>query len=160
MGYKIGDKVVYPHHGAAVIQKRERRVHDGKRRSYLVLRLASSSDLTLMVPEDKTEDLGIRQVISKEDVKKVFKAFKMPDDTPTTNWSRRYKANVEKLKSGDIFKVAEVVRNLAIREKEKGLSTGEKRMFLRAKEILVSELCFALNCDVQQAEKELDKHLP
>lgn len=159
MGYKIGDKVVYPHHGAAVIQKRERRVLDGKRRSYLVLRLASS-DLTLMVPEDKTEDVGIRQVIGKEDVKKVFKVLKMPDNSPTTNWSRRYKANIEKLKSGDVFEVAEVVRNLAIREKEKGLSTGEKRMFSRAKEILVSELCFALNCNGQQAEMELGKHLP
>lgn len=159
MGYKVGDKVVYPHHGAAVIQKRERRVLDGKRRSYLVLRLASS-DLTLMVPEDKTEDIGIRQVISREDVKKVFKVFKQPDNSPSTNWSRRYKANIEKLKSGNVFEVAEVVRNLAIREKERGLSTGEKRMFLRAKEILVSELCFALNCNVQEAEQELEKHLP
>ncbi|MER3395673.1 MAG: CarD family transcriptional regulator [Acidimicrobiia bacterium] len=159
MGYKIGDKVVYPHHGAAVIQKRERRVLDGKRRSYLVLRLASS-DLTLMVPEDKTEDIGIRQVISKEDVKKVFKVFKQPDNSPSTNWSRRYKANIEKLKSGDVFEVAEVVRNLAIRDKERGLSTGERRMFSRAKEILVSELCFALNCDPEQAERELEKHLP
>ncbi len=159
MGYKVGDKVIYPHHGAAVIQKKERRVMDGKKRSYLVLRLASS-DLTLMVPEDKTDDVGIRQVIPKEDVKKVFKIFKLPDNSPNTNWSRRYKANIEKLKSGNVFEVAEVVRNLAIREKEKGLSTGEKRMFLRAREILISELCFALNCDPAKAEKELDKHLP
>ncbi len=159
MGYKVGDKVVYPHHGAAVVQKRERRVLDGKRRSYLILRLATS-DLTLMVPEDKTEDVGLRQVIRKEDVRKLFKVFKEPDTTPATNWSRRFKANVEKLKSGDAFEVAEVVRNLSIREKQKGLSTGEKRMLARAKEILVSELCFALDCDRQQAEKELEKHLP
>lgn len=159
MGYKVGDKVVYPHHGAAVVEKREKRVLDGKRRSYLVLRLASS-DLTLMVPEDKTDDVGLREVIRKEDVKKVFAIFRQPDNTPSTNWSRRYKANVEKLKSGNVFEVAEVVRNLALREKQKGLSTGEKRMLQRAKDILISELSFALNVDPASAEKELEKHLP
>ena len=159
MGYKVGDKVVYPHHGAAIVEKKEKRVLDGKRRSYLVLRVATS-DLTLMVPEDKTEDVGIRQVISRKDVKKVFEVFKQPDSTPQTNWSRRYKAHIEKLGSGDIFEVAEVVRNLAYREKEKGLSTGEKRVLQRAKEILISELSFALNIDPSEAEKELERHLP
>jgi CarD family transcriptional regulator len=159
MGYKVGDKVVYPHHGAAIVEKKEKRVLDGKRRSYLVLRVATS-DLTLMVPEDKTEDVGIRQVISRKDVKKVFEVFKQPDSTPQANWSRRYKAHVEKLGSGDIFEVAEVVRNLAYREKEKGLSTGEKRVLQRAKEILISELSFALNIDPSEAEKELERHLP
>jgi CarD family transcriptional regulator len=159
MGYKVGDKVVYPHHGAAIVEKKEKRVLDGKRRSYLVLRVATS-DLTLMVPEDKTEDVGIRQVISRKDVKKVFEVFKQPDSTPQANWSRRYKAHIEKLGSGDIFEVAEVVRNLAYREKEKGLSTGEKRVLQRAKEILISELSFALNIDPSEAEKELERHLP
>ncbi len=77
-----------------------------------------------------------------------------------TNWSRRYKNHVEKLKSGDIYQVAEVVRNLSIRDKDKGLSAGEKRMLNRARQILVSELTFALKVDEETAEQRLDEALP
>lgn len=162
MGFKVGDKVVYPHHGAAVVAKREKRPAPGapeQKTSYLVLKLAYG-DLTLMVPEDKTEEVGIRDVIAKDEVDKVFKVLKKKEDKMPTNWSRRFKTHVEKLKSGDIYQVAEVVRNLSVRENDKGLSAGEKRMLTKARQILVSELTFALNISEDEAEDRLDSQLP
>lgn len=159
MAFKVGDKVVYPHHGAAIIEKREKREFQGEKCNYLILRLAYG-DLTLMVPEENTDEVGIRDVIVKDEVDKVFKVLKKQETKMPTNWSRRFKTHVEKLKSGDIYQVAEVVRNLSIREKDKGLSAGEKRMLTKARQILVSELTFALNINEEEAEKRLDSHLP
>lgn len=159
MGYKVGDKVVYPHHGAAIVEKREKLEFQGEKRNYLILRLAYG-DLTLKVPEENTEEVGIRDVIVKDEVEKVFKVLKKKETKMPTNWSRRFKTHVEKLKSGDIYQVAEVVRNLSVRESEKGLSAGEKRMLTKARQILVSELTFALNVDEAAAEERLDSHLP
>ncbi|MFT5224107.1 MAG: CarD family transcriptional regulator, partial [Glaciecola sp.] len=135
MAYRVGDTVVYPHHGAAVIERKEERVLKGEKREYLVLRL-TYGDLTLMVPCDACEEVGIRAVVSKEEVEQVMDILREPEGKSPTNWSRRFKANYEKLRSGDIFQVAEVVRNLATREKDKGLSAGEKRMLTKAKQIL------------------------
>ncbi len=156
--FRKGDKVVYPQHGAAVIEDLQEREMFGERKSYFVLRLAHQ-DLTLMVPVDNTEQVGLRQVVSKREVKKVFDILKEEETTVATNWSRRWKNNVEKVSSGDIFKVAEVVRNLSIREKEKGLSAGEKRMLARARQILISELTFAVDSTEEKAEAMLDKVL-
>ena len=143
MSFDVGDKVVYPHHGAAVIERRERRDAFGADREYLVLKLAYG-DLTLMVPADNTDEVGLREVINDEEVEEVFAVLRKKEARMPTNWSRRFKNHVEKLKSGDIYQVAEVVRNLSIREKDKGLSAGEKRMLTKARQILVSELTFAL----------------
>ena len=129
--FDVGDKVVYPHHGAAVVEKREVREAFGEKREYLVLRLAYG-DLTLMVPADNTDEVGLREVINDEEVEEVFAVLRKKEARMPTNWSRRYKNHVEKLKSGDIYQVAEVVRNLSIRDKDKGLSAGEKRMLTRA----------------------------
>ena len=139
--FDVGDKVVYPHHGAAVVERREIREHFGEKREYLVLRLAYG-DLTLMVPADDTSEVGLREVINDEEVEE------------------RYKNHVEKLKSGDIYQVAEVVRNLSIRDKDKGLSAGEKRMLTRARQILVSELTFAIGVSEEEAEERLNAALP
>ena len=125
--FKVGDKVVYPHHGAAVVERRETKVAFGEKREYLVLRLAYG-DLTLMVPADNTEGVGLREVINDEEVEEVFAVLRKKEARMPTNWSRRYKNHSEKLRSGDIYQVAEVVRNLSIRDKDKGLSAGEKRM--------------------------------
>src|SRR4029079_3791343 len=154
--FDVGDKVVYPHHGAAVIEKREKRSSpSGEQREYLILRLAYR-DLTLMVPADNTDAVGLRDVINDEEVEEVFAVLRKKEARMPTNWSRRFKNHVEKLKSGDIYQVAEVVRNLTIREKDKGLSAGEKRMLGKARQILVSELTFALKVDEEAAEARLD----
>ena len=160
MSFDVGDKVVYPHHGAAVIEKREKRTSpSGEQREYLVLRLAYG-DLTLMVPTNKTDEVGLREVINDEEVEEVFAVLRKKEARMPTNWSRRFKNHVEKLKSGDIYQVAEVVRNLSIREADKGLSAGEKRMLNRARQILVSELTFAIGVSEEEAEKKLNEALP
>jgi CarD family transcriptional regulator len=159
MTFDVGDKVVYPHHGAAIVERREVRAAFGQEKEYLVLRLAYG-DLTLMVPSDNTEEVGLREVINDEEVEEVFAVLRKKDVRMPTNWSRRYKNHVEKLKSGDIYQVAEVVRNLSNRDRDKGLSAGEKRMLNRARQILVSELTFAIGVDEAEAEKKLDEALP
>jgi CarD family transcriptional regulator len=159
MLFDVGDKVVYPHHGAAVVERRELKEAFGVQKEYLVLRLAYG-DLTLMVPSDNTDEVGLREVINDEEVEEVFAVLRKKDVRMPTNWSRRYKNHVEKLKSGDIYQVAEVVRNLSNRDKDKGLSAGEKRMLNRARQILVSELTFAIGVDESEAEKKLDEALP
>lgn len=158
MSFDVGDKVVYPHHGAAVIQRRETRAAFGEEKEYLVLQLAYG-DLTLMVPADNTDEVGLREVINDEEVEEVFAVLRKKEARMPTNWSRRFKNHVEKLKSGDIYQVAEVVRNLSLREKDKGLSAGEKRMLSKARQILVSELTFAIGVDEAEAEKRLDAEL-
>jgi len=158
MPFDVGDKVVYPHHGAATIEKREKKNVFGERKDYLVLRLAYG-DLTLMVPADNAEEIGLRDVINDEEVEEVFAVLRKKEARMPTNWSRRFKNHVEKLKSGDIYQVAEVVRNLSIRENDKGLSAGEKRMLAKARQILVSELTFAIGVDEQAAEGKLDEAL-
>ncbi len=159
MTFDVGDKVVYPHHGAATVERREVREAFGKTTEYLILRLAYG-DLTLMVPADSTDEVGLREVINDEEVEEVFAVLRKKDVRMPTNWSRRYKNHVEKLKSGDIYQVAEVVRNLSNRDKDKGLSAGEKRMLSRARQILVSELTFAIGVSESEAEQKLDEALP
>lgn len=158
MSFDVGDKVVYPHHGAAVIEKREVLPFMGEDREYLVLRLAYG-ELTLKVPTDNADEVGLREVINDEEVEEVFAVLRKKEARMPTNWSRRFKNHVEKLKSGDIYQVAEVVRNLSLRDKDKGLSAGEKRMLAKARQILVSELTFAINVSEEEAEKKLDDAL-
>jgi CarD family transcriptional regulator len=156
--FRKGDTVVHPEHGAAVIEELREREILGEKRKYFVLRVAYG-DLTLMVPVDSTEEVGLREVVSKSEVKKVLNVLKEDESKMAANWSRRFKNNIEKLRSGDIYQVAEVVRNLTIREKDKGLSAGEKRMLGKARQILVSELTFAIGVDEDAAEAKLDEVL-
>jgi CarD family transcriptional regulator len=155
MTFAVGDKVVYPHHGAAIIEGKEKRVFDGQKTDYFVLRI-TYGDLKVSIPVDKADEIGLREVINDEEVEEVFAVLRKKEARMPTNWSRRFKNHVEKLKSGDIYQVAEVVRNLSIREADKGLSAGEKRMLARARQILVSELTFALNVEEEAAESRLD----
>ena len=159
MAFAVGDKVVYPHHGAAIIEGKEKRVFDGHRTDYFVLRI-TYGDLKVSIPVDKAEEIGLRDVINDEEVGEVFAVLRKKEARMPTNWSRRFKNHVEKLKSGDIYQVAEVVRNLSIREADKGLSAGEKRMLTKARQILVSELTFAIGVSEEEAEKKLDEALP
>ena len=156
--FRKGDTVVHPEHGAAVIEELREKEFLGEKRTYLVLRVAYG-DLTLMIPTDSTDQVGLRSVVSKNEVKKVLKVLREDESQMAANWSRRFKNNIEKLRSGDIYQVAEVVRNLSIRERDRGLSAGEKRMINKARQILVSELTFATGGDEEKAEAMIDKVL-
>ena len=125
--FKVGDKVVYPMHGAGVIEKIEEREILGHRDQYYIMRL-SVGDMKVMVPKSNAEEVGLRPVISPEEVPAVYEVLKGEKTAMSQNWNRRYRANMEKLKTGDVFTVAEVVRNLGLRDKEKGLSTGERHV--------------------------------
>jgi CarD family transcriptional regulator len=153
--FRKGDTVVHPEHGAAVIEELRDREFLGEKRKYLVLRVAYG-DLTLMIPVDSTEEVGLRQVVSKNEVKKVLKVLTEDESSMAANWSRRFKNNMEKLHSGDPYQVAEVLRNLAIRDREKGLSAGEKRMIQKARQILISELSYATGKTEDDAEIMID----
>src|SRR5690242_20101868 len=131
---------------------------DGGKGKYFVLRM-THGDLLLKVPSDKAEEIGMRYPISKEDVEDVFEVLAKKDVREPTNWSRRFKNHQEKLKSGDVYQVAEVVRNLALREVTKGLSAGEKAMLVKARSVLVSELSFALDVSEEDALERLQAQL-
>jgi len=148
--YKVGDKVVYPHHGAGTVVKREKREVLGEKREYLTIRI-EHNDMTVNVPAENAELVGLRKVIDEEAVKKVVKYLTSGGTEMPKNWNRRFKHNRDKMKTGDIFELAEVVRNLSLRDGEKGLSTGEKQMYVKAKKILASELRFAKNLSEEDA---------
>ena len=137
--FKVGDKVVYPMHGAGVIEAIEEKEVLGEKKQYYILRLPIG-DMKVMVPIRSVKDLGLREVIDDKGITRVLEILKESEDIMSTNWNRRYRSNLEKIKSGDVFKVAEVVRNLLIRDREKGLSTGERKMLDNARQILVSEI--------------------
>src|SRR5947209_4326580 len=158
MTFKVGETVVYPHHGAALIEAIEERVLKGVKKTYLRLKVAQG-DLTVLVPADNAEFVGVRDVVGQEGLDKVFEVLRTPHTEEPTNWSRRYKANGEKLASGDVNKVAEVVRDLWRRDRERGLSAGEKRMLAKARQILVGELALAESTDDARAETILDEAL-
>lgn len=153
--YEVGDKVVYPHHGAGTVVKKEKREILGKKREYLTIQILHN-DMTVMVPVDSADKAGLRKVIAPDDVDEVIAVLRQDETKMPKNWNRRFKHNREKIKTGDIFELAEVVRNLSIRESEKGLSTGEKQMFNRAKKILSSELMYARGLSEDEADKFLD----
>lgn len=151
MDFKVGDTVVYPHHGAAQIEGIEQREFKGETVDYLVLRLYQG-DLSVRVPAANAEKVGVRDVVGEEGLRKVFSVLRETDVEEAGNWSRRYKANQERLTSGDQNKVAEVVRDLWRRDQDRGLSAGEKRMLAKARQILVGELALADGVDDKKAD--------
>ena len=164
MEFNIGDTVVYPHHGAAVIEKKEQRQIKGETVDYLVLKV-HQGDLTVRVPEKNAESVGVRDVVGEEGHLKVFSVLRETDVEEAGNWSRRYKANQERLASGDVNKVAEVVRDLWRRDQDRGLSAGEKRMLAKARQVLVGELALADGTDdakadamYQEAQEAIARH--
>jgi CarD family transcriptional regulator len=156
--FEVGDNVVYPHHGAGVVLKRETKDLMGEKRDYLTINILHNN-MTVMVPSENAHRAGLRRVINEEQVKKVIGVLTDEVSEMPKNWNRRFKHNREKIKTGDVYELAEVVRNLAIREWEKGLSTGEKQMYTRAKKILASEFMYALDKDEDGAEEYLDSLL-
>ena len=137
--FLVGDKVVYPMHGAGVIEAIENRVILGESREYYVLRMPIG-EMQVLVPVHSMRDAGLRPIIGQETADRVFALLSEDATQEQGNWNRRYRSNLEKLKSGDIFELAEVVRNMTRRDQEKGLSTTEKKMLENARQLLVSEL--------------------
>ena len=155
MSFKVNDRVVYPHHGAAIIKKKVKRELQGETKEYFVLEMVHG-DLTLSVPVDKAEEVGMRPPISKSDVDDLFRLIAKRDVREPANWSRRFKNHQEKLKSGDVYECAEVVRNLAIRLRTAKLSAAEQSMYAKARYILASELAVSWNVDDETATARID----
>ena len=153
--FDVGDKVVYPHHGAGTVEKKEVKVVLGEEREYLTIRILHN-EMTVNVPVDNCDKVGLRGVIDLEMVEVVQKVLLGGSTEMPKNWNRRFKHNRDKMKTGDILELAEVVRNLSLRDHEKGLSTGEKQMFVKAKKILASELMYAKSLDEEATAEWLE----
>lgn len=156
--FDVGDNVVYPHHGAGTVVSKETRVVLGQEREYLTIKILHN-DMTVNVPTENAEKVGLRWVIDLETVEIVVKALSGESTEMPKNWNRRFKHNRDKMKTGDILELAEVVRNLALRDHEKGLSTGEKQMYVKAKKILASEMMYAKDMSEEEAAAWLDEVL-
>ena len=156
--FDVGDKVVYPHHGAGTVVQKETKNILGEDREYLTIRILHNY-MTVMVPSDSVDKAGLRKVIGEDTVEEVLGVIEGGGTKMPKNWNRRFKHNRDKMKTGDIFELAEVVRNLSIREGDKGLSTGEKQMFGKAKKILTSELMYAKDMSEEDADAYLEDML-
>jgi CarD family transcriptional regulator len=156
--YSVGDRIVYPMHGAGVIESIEEKEILGSKQSYYVVRIPVG-DMKVMIPTKNVKGIGIRDVISEQDADRVFSVFGTGSNNSTSNWNKRYRENMVKIKSGNIYEVADVVRSLMLREKDKGLSTGERKMLNSAKQILVSELVLAKNMNALEIENIIGKFL-
>ncbi|HHX13811.1 MAG TPA: CarD family transcriptional regulator [Clostridiales bacterium] len=152
--FVVGDKIVYPMHGAGIIEDVEEKKILGETKEYFVLRVPGG-DMKIMIPVHNVEEIGIRSVISEEEIAPLFSMLEGPSSSMPDNWNRRYRENMEKLKTGDIFQVAEVVRNLLRADQIKKLSTGEKKMLTNAKQILISEITLCLGCMPEDAEEQV-----
>ncbi|WP_425805451.1 CarD family transcriptional regulator [Desulfitobacterium sp. Sab5] len=152
--FGIGDKVVYPMHGAGVIEAIEEREVLGEFRQYYVMHIPVGN-MKVFIPLNNVDQLGIRQIISKAEIPEVFKILENESQLPALAWNRRYRANLDRIKSGSIFSVAEVVRSLSQRDREKGLSAGEKKMYENASQILISELILAEESEEEDVRRRL-----
>ncbi len=159
MPFSAGDSVVHPHHGAAIVEDIEKRTIKGVEHTYLVLRILAQDSLIVRVPASKIETVGVRDVMGDEGLAQLKEVLQKVDVEEPSNWSRRFKANSEKLNSGDVYKVAEVVRDLTRRSGDKGLSAGEKGLLSQGRQIIVSELALAKEVDEDEAQIQLDKIL-
>jgi len=155
--FNVGDKVVYPMHGAGTIEGIEEKNILGDKQSYYIIKMPG--EVKVMVPTAKAEEIGVRDIIDEISAKKVFKVLETNCTEMSMNWNKRYRDNMEKMKSGDVYEIADVVRNLSFKQKEKGLSTGEKKMLLNAKQILVSELTLAGNSNKEEIEELVDNKI-
>ena len=155
--FNIGDKIVYPMHGAGTIDAIEEKNILGEKQNYYIIKMPG--EVKVMVPTDKAEEVGVRNIINKEDAAKVMSILGENETEMSQNWNKRYRDNMDKMKSGDIYEVADVVRNLSFKQKEKGLSTGEKKMLNNAKQILVSEPVLAEHAPQEEVEKLVENRI-
>ncbi len=155
--FNVGDKIVYPMHGAGTIDSIEEKDILGEKQAYYIIKMPG--EVKVMIPTNKADQVGVRNVINKEEASKVMTILGENETEMSQNWNKRYRDNMDKMKSGDIYEVADVVRNLSFKQKEKGLSTGEKKMLSNAKQILVSELVLAEHASQEEVEKLVDNKI-
>ena len=155
--FNVGDKIVYPMHGAGTIDSIEEKDILGEKQAYYIIKMPD--EVKVMIPTSKAEQVGVRNIIDKQSAEKVFKILGQDETEMDKNWNKRYRNNMDKMKSGDIYEVADVVRNLSFKQKEKGLSTGEKKMLNNAKQILVSELVLAEHSNKDEMEEMVDNKI-
>ncbi|MDW7661088.1 MAG: CarD family transcriptional regulator [Bacillota bacterium] len=148
--FKIGDRVVYPMHGAGIIEAIEEKELLGDSKQFYILKLPIKN-MKVMLPIDSAENLGVRKVVDNDVLTEVMEVLAQEKGVMPDNWNRRYRSNLEKVKTGDIFEVAQVVRNLEMLDREKGLSTGERKMLSNSKQILISEMILAKNLNEDEA---------
>ena len=158
--FNIGDKVVYPMHGAGTIESIEEKEMFGDKSEYYIIKMPMNG-MKLMVPTKTATNVGVREVSDSSITEKVFKVLEKPKEeyVHENNWNKRYRANVDKIKSGDILELADVVRDLSHRHMERGLSTGEKKMLTSAREILISELVLAQDLDHKIVDEEIEEKI-
>jgi len=155
--FNVGDKIVYPMHGAGTVDSIEEKDILGEKQSYYILKMPG--EVKVMVPTAKADEIGVRNIIDESSVDKVFNILEQDETEMEKNWNKRYRDNMEKMKSGSIYEIADVVRNLSFKQKEKGLSTGEKKMLNNAKQILVSELVLAEHSSQDEVEQLIDNKI-
>ena len=155
--FNVGDKIVYPMHGAGTIDAIEEKNILGENQAYYIIKMPG--EVKVMVPTAKAEEIGVRNVIGKEEAEKVISVLGEDETEMSQNWNKRYRDNMEKMKSGNVYEVADVVRNLSFKQKEKGLSTGEKKMLSNAKQILVSELVLAEHATQDEVEQLIENKI-
>lgn len=156
--FNVGDKIVYPMHGAGVIESIEEKEILGSKQNYYVMKMPVG-DMKVMIPTLNVEGIGIREIIDSHEVDKVYEILQDQSINVTNNWNKRYRENMTKIKSGNIYEVADVVRILMIRDREKGLSTGERKMLNSARQIMISELVLAEGTDPDEIETAINDFL-
>jgi len=156
--FKKGDTIIYPQHGACIVMGTKKMEAFGEKQEYLILQTVIN-EMTLKVPVDKTDEVGVRPPVSADELEDLVAVLSKPDPRVPSNWSRRFKNHQEKLKSGDVYQVAEVVRNLAARNRDASLSAAERTMYERARVNLISEISPALKVSAEDAEEYLDAAL-
>lgn len=156
--FKLGDRVVYPMHGAGIIEAIEEKEILGARQKYYIMKLPLG-DMRVMIPLDNANSIGIREVVNDDEIEHVLDVLRQDRTNMPANWNQRYRANLEKMRSGDVAAVAEVVRNLMKRDQEKGLSTGERKMLDTARQILISELILVKQMEEESATRLIEQLL-
>ncbi|AVX21839.1 MULTISPECIES: CarD family transcriptional regulator [Carboxydocella] len=154
--FKVGDKVVYPMHGAGIIESIEEKEIGGKKISYYVMHVPVGN-MRVMVPVEKGRALGLREVVSRQTAAEIMDLLQEEEREPIGNWNLRYRQNMEKIKSGDARAVAEVVRSLGWRDRQRGLSTGERKMLDTARQILLSELALVWEEEKEKITERLEE---
>lgn len=154
--FDIGDKVVYPMHGAGVIENIEEKEILGEKRKYFIMKMPIG-EMKVMIPVDNVEEIGIRDVVEEEKLEEVMETLKEGSTKMPQNWNRRFRLNNDKIKTGDILKIAEVVKNLTLLDIEKGLSTGEKKMLNSSTQMLYSEMVLSSDMSLEEIEDKVNK---
>ena len=155
--FNVGDKIVYPMHGAGTIDAIEQKDILGEKQEYYIIKMPG--EVKVMVPTNKADQIGVRNIIDKNEAGKVLEILEANETEMSSNWNKRYQENMNKMKTGSIYEIADVVRNLSYKQKEKGLSTGEKKMLNNAKQILVSELVLAEHASEPEVVQLVDNKI-